>query len=724
MREVSTRATRILIEALENAGLPIAPLCDGLPVTLDELRAPSARIDWDLFAQVFERVPLVCGDALTPEELGARMVVSPSFEFLHRAGRLLISPRQLYSLAARMMSTALFLNVVVRVQWLPTGRIVVIGELLPGFRESETFFRVSMGNVAGLPRLLDLPASTIEEQTTTGRSGRIILVPPRSHTLGARIKRTVRTLGALGEIYRGVVEQQAEIASSQAALRTSRHEMRQLMERLPEGVIIHRDGTVAWANASLLESLGLARLEDVVGRHLLDLVPPEDRAALAAAMASARPKQVSDVRVEYRVRRPDGTVRWLEAGTAQNVEFEGAPARLVVLRDVTVQRRFEEQLALADRLASLGTLAAGVAHEINNPLAYAHTSLEVATRELVALGEPARTARAEEAIGWARQGTERVRTIVRDLKTLSRAEEEPLEAVELSPLLDSTLAMAASGIATKARLERSYQATLPALGTRGRLGQVFLNLILNAADAIPEGAPERHHIRVSTADGPGGTVVIAIADTGSGIPEALASRIYDPFFTTKPVGSGTGLGLAVCHRIVAQLGGEIRFESRPGAGTTFRVTVPAAERVVASPAAPAPAPAPAPLASPRPRARLLIVDDEPALLRSVRALLSTTHDVVTATSGRQALAMLRADHGFDAVLADLMMADVTGMELYDAVLADHPQLARRFVFMTGGTFTERGRDFLAHVSNPCLEKPFDAAELLDMVDKVAPDPPA
>jgi two-component system cell cycle sensor histidine kinase/response regulator CckA len=203
-----------------------------------------------------------------------------------------------------------------------------------------------------------------------------------------------------------------------------------------------------------------------------------------------------------------------------------------------------------------------------------------------------------------------------------------------------------------------------------------------------------------------GDAVVEISDTGIGIAPALAPRVFDPFFTTKPVGSGTGLGLAICHQIVTELGGEIIFESRPDAGTTFRVTLPAGE--LPQPMAPAPA-------RETRRARVLIVDDEPALLRSIGDLIGEEHDVVTASSGRQALDVLRVDRGFDVILADLMMADVTGMDLFEVVRSDHPELERRFVFMTGGAFTLRGRTLLASTANRCIEKPFDGAELLRVI---------
>ena len=467
----------------------------------------------------------------------------------------------------------MFTNIAVTVTTGPAGQMIVTGELAAGYRESERLFRLCHANIAALPRLLDLPPAMIEEQVVTGRRGRLVLELPPSHTIGARLRRGMRTVFALGDVVRSVARQQAELDGSLAALRASRHELRQLIERLPEGVLVHRGGTVVWANAAVIESLGYEHRDEVVGRHILDFVPPEDRAPLAEEMAKAGPNQVNEERIEYRVLRPDGTYRRLQAGTVQHVEFEGARARLVVLRDVTEQHRLHDQLALAERMALIGRLGAGVAHEINNPLAYAHASIEVAMN---LLAEQPRNDKLDEALARAREGTERVRGIVRDLKMLSRADDEPGEAVDLPALLDSTLALAANAIVPKARVIRSYGEAPRARATRGRLGQLFLNLLLNAADAIPDGHPERHEIRVRIGQDAAGRPVVEIADTGIGIPPALAERVFEPFFTTKPAGMGTGLGLAVCHRIVTQLGGEIELASTPDA-TTFRVALPPGE---------------------------------------------------------------------------------------------------------------------------------------------------
>jgi PAS domain S-box-containing protein len=699
VREVSGNAVSSILEVLERARIPVDALLARCAFPVEQLRGPNARVDWDAFVSLVDGLEASSGGAISMEQVGTQMLMVPSFHFVQLAAKIVISPRQLYSVAHHFVAPAMFSNVIVTQEWLPDGKVVVTGEIAQGYRESVAFHRMCHANVIATPKLLDLPPSKVEEQVLAGRRSRLVLTPPQSHTFAAKLRRGVQACFALGDAIRGVVRQQDELDGSLAALRSSRQELRQLIEGLPEGVLIHRAGIVAWANASMLESLGYRTLDDVVGRNVLEFLPVEDRS-------------VFDARTEYRVLRPDGTVRQLQAGAVQHVEFEGVMSRLVVLRDVTEHHRLRDQLAMSERMALLGRLAAGVAHEINNPLAYTHTSIEVALREVAGLRDPLRTAKLDEALVRAREGTERVRGIVRDMKLLTRVDGETIEAVDLAEVLDSTLALSANAIAPRARVIRSYGAAPRARATRGRLGQLFLNLVLNAVDAIPEGNPDRHEIRVTLTSDAAGRAVVEIADTGVGIASGLHGQVFDPFFTTKGVGAGTGLGLSICHGIVTQFGGEISFDSTPGNGTMFRVALPASDaEPVVDPAPP----------RDRGRGRILIIDDEPELLRSLDALIGDSHEVVTASSGRQALELLRSDRGFDLILTDLMMADVTGMELFEAVRADYPGLEQQFVFMTGGAFTTGSRKLLASVPNRCLEKPFDADELLrtvgELVDK-------
>ena len=275
---------------------------------------------------------------------------------------------------------------------------------------------------------------------------------------------------------------------------------------------------------------------------------------------------------EYRVLRPDGSLRWVQSGATQIVDYHGAQTRLVMLRDVTERHRLREQAAITERLASIGALAANVAHEINNPLTYVRLSLEMASRH--ACETCAADSELRASLALAREGTDHALNIVRDLTMLSRTDDERAEAVDVQALLDSSLALAQSAITAKARLVRRYAPTPPALAPRGRLAQVFLNLLSNATDAIPEGAPASHVISAVTSTDGRGRAVVEIFDSGCGVAPGIAPRVFDAFFTTKPIGVGTGLGLAICHRIVTELGGEITFESAPGA-TTFRVALPA-----------------------------------------------------------------------------------------------------------------------------------------------------
>ncbi len=712
MGEVSCKAVRLLLDAAEGAGISVNAVVSGLPVSLAELRDPARRIDWDVFVDLLDRLDAECADRLPLEELGARILKVPSFHLLRRAGQLFMTPRQLYELGRRFVAPAFFPNVLVTVEWLGSGRLVVEGELLAGYRESVPFFRMCHGNVAAFPRLLDLPDARIEEQAFTGRRGRLVLVPPASHTLAARVRRSARALRALGEVLSGIERHETDLEASLEALRTSRHEMQMLVERLPDGVMVHAGGVVRWANSALAEILGAARGEDLVGKSVTSFVPPEDREDLVLAMRRSAKNEVAGTPLEYRVLRPDGAIRRVQAGIAQLVELDGQPARMVVLRDVTEQHRLREQVAIGDRMASLGALAAGIAHEINNPLAYTRLSLEIAARESAALGGPG-SADLRTALKSAREGTERVLAMVHNLKVFSRVHDEPFEAVDLPAVLDATLAIAERAVTAKARLVRAYGPAPLARAQRGKLGQVFLNLLTNAADAIPEGLPPASHVvRITTRTDAQGCPVVEIFDSGCGIAPEVGRRVFDPFFTTKPVGSGTGLGLAVCKRILIELDGTIDFESVPGA-TTFRVTLPAAPSTMRHEHHGPPG-----AENEAPRGRVLVVDDEPALLVSIRRSLARRRSLRRAAGMREALAILDGDDGFDAILADLMMTEATGIDLYTAVRQRHPDLASRFLFMTGGAFTAKTQTFLAETSLRILEKPFRGDELMDAVDDV------
>lgn len=388
---------------------------------------------------------------------------------------------------------------------------------------------------------------------------------------------------------------------------------------------------------------------------------------------------------------------------------------------VVAQHRAE-----TERMASLGTLAAGVAHEINNPLAYVLGNLDLGLRELRGLrellqGHPneelERVFGAVAALDSAREGAERVRNIVRDLMDFSRAGSHTGEAVDVELVLDATVRVAWNEIRHRARLIKRYAGIARVSGDEARLGQVFLNLVMNAAQAI-SGDPAVNEIAISTYC-EHGAAVIEISDTGGGIRDCDLERVFDPFFTTKAAGSGVGLGLAICRSIITGLGGEISVSSQPMRGTSFRVVLPFAPE---DSAVQRRAVAEAPPESESLPARILIVDDEPLLGQTLLYAFKGRHDVTICTSGRDALTRLQTDARFDLVLCDLMMPDVSGAAVYDSVKVSHPELAKRFVFMTGGAFTDKARDFLAQHPGAQLEKPFNIAEIEKILRQFAAKP--
>jgi signal transduction histidine kinase/ActR/RegA family two-component response regulator len=417
------------------------------------------------------------------------------------------------------------------------------------------------------------------------------------------------------------------------------------------------------------------------------------------------------------------TLGWLEQGVREQVsllenlveEARGFQERVYVQQRLLDTRHDElrllrDQLVVADRRSAVGTLSAGVAHEINNPLAYITANTQFALQELRRMREDFLTLRPEGESDWdevvnalteASDGCSRVQHIVLSLKSFSCGDDGRQQAIELVSSLKTAINMASNEIRHRARLVHEPSPQVRVEANEVRLAQVFLNLLINAAQAIAPGAVEDNEIRISTRQGPEGDVRVSITDTGSGMTPEVRERLFTPFFTTKPIGVGTGLGLSVCQGLVRGMGGHIEVRSEPGRGSTFTVVLPAATgpsgNVVAHPAT-----------SLRPaRARLLVVDDEPRVGISLRRALSREHEVVLASGGREALARLCQGAPFDVILCDLMMPEMNGMELFAELERLHPAQASRVLFLTGGAVTEQGRAFVEEHSERVLLKPMD-----------------
>jgi two-component system cell cycle sensor histidine kinase/response regulator CckA len=480
------------------------------------------------------------------------------------------------------------------------------------------------------------------------------------------------------------------------------------------------DGYFKRVNPSWTRTLGWTEAE-LMAVPSVEFVHPDDRERTLSGRQRLRAGQEMGVLVN-RYRCKDGSYRWFEWRSF------GHPERGLVYaaaRDVTEQKladarlrqaqereaQLERQLTFADRLASVGTLAGGVAHEINNPLASVTANIELIIESLDVA--PVKVAELRAMALDIKAGAERIGTVVRGVMTFSRLEEERRAVMDLRPVLELASNMTFNEIRHRARLVKVIHDTPPVVADEARLGQVFINLLLNAAQAIPEGHASSNEITLTASTDPEGRAVVEVRDTGAGISAQALGRVFDPFFTTKAVGVGTGLGLSISHGIVVGLGGTISATSETDRGTTFRVVLPPAPSSTAavSVATPAIEPTVAPA-----RAVILVVDDEPAVGKAIRRVLHD-HDVTVVTRATDGLELVAADQRFDLIITDLMMPEMSGMDFYDELARRFPDLAARVVFVTGGAFTPDARSFLDRVKNPLIEKPFAPKQLREQVER-------
>jgi two-component system, cell cycle sensor histidine kinase and response regulator CckA len=379
-------------------------------------------------------------------------------------------------------------------------------------------------------------------------------------------------------------------------------------------------------------------------------------------------------------------------------------------READITTRLHE----VDRLLSCGFLAGGIAHEINNAL----TSMRLSLGRLVSF-EASRRPQTEERkhrielLQDIREGVARIERIARELKAFAHDDDDqPVRAIDVVAELGKATALVAHEIHHRAQLVASYEPVPPVRASGAALRKVFVNLLLNSIQSIPEGAAHTHEIRVATRTDANGRIVIEVADTGSGIPRAVANRIFEPFFTTSPSHT-LGLGLTIARDVIAALDGEIMIDSIEGTGTIVRIVLPPTTDAVAHEVA-------EPLSAPTTttvRRRILIIDDDRPVAAAIAFELAA-HDVVVAESGREALELLRREASYDLILCDLMMPDVTGMDVYKALSTIAPEMLDKVVLMTGGAFTAQARQFIADVNAPLLEKPFHTGQLVALVDGI------
>jgi PAS domain S-box-containing protein len=474
---------------------------------------------------------------------------------------------------------------------------------------------------------------------------------------------------------------------------------------------------IVYANATYHALVG-APPEEVRGaspsKHVGEMAPGA-RQRMEEALSQALP-----FRGEVPLARQDGQRLYSELQLSPVRDAAGVSTHLVSMhRDVTATHEMRARLLSAERIAAVGTLAAGVGHEINNPLAYLTMNLDAAARELGRGTSPVSRA-VYGHMRNAQEGAERIRLLVQDLRTFSREGSEEHQPVDLLAVVAPALRMTRHVLGSRARLVEEYGTVPRVMGSEARLGQVLLNLLVNAMQAIPDGNAARHEVRVRTGRALDGRVLVEVSDTGRGIHPQVLPHIFEPFFTTKSSEEGTGLGLSICHQIIRAHAGELLVRSEPGRGSVFTVLLPAAPSEGEVNTVPQRTSnvvkAEVQEGAPARRGRVLIIDDEPRMAQSMRLLLEPSHDVVTTTRGSEALEWVSAGQRFDVVVCDLQMPGTTGMDIHAWLTLREPALAERLVFISGGACTAAAREFLRTVRNQVLEKPVRPDVLLATID--------
>ncbi len=463
-------------------------------------------------------------------------------------------------------------------------------------------------------------------------------------------------------------------------------------------------GNTKWLNVVNRRGLGTSGGTGVKYVDIGVLTDPEQIAAFEQARHAVNLGVLPYFELE--VSMPvDGSHRWFGVRMSR-ISSGSTPRTIITHRDITDQRTAQRQIALADRLASVGTLAAGVAHEINNPLTYVLANTETLVAEQRFPEDPEATQMLRDSL----QGLRRVQSIVKVLHAFARREDDEATPSDVNAAIRGALVLSRRQLQGVCDITTDLVVASPVACGPGPMIQVLLNLLVNAAqcfDRRRETEPEIH-IRGRQI---GEEVHVSVIDNGPGIAPHVLPHIFDAFFTTKRSGKGSGLGLAICQDLIEAHGGRIEVESTVGKGTTFTIIVPTAtylpdgDTMVPS------------LGLDR-GSKVLVVDDEPLVAKALARLLAARYTVVTAHSVAEAISVLNADAGFHAILCDLMLGDGLGAQVYDHVVANQPDLVRKIMVMTGGAVGHDAVEFLSRSSVLTIDKPIDASKLMRTIKSV------
>ncbi|MCG8421001.1 MAG: PAS domain S-box protein [Proteobacteria bacterium] len=528
---------------------------------------------------------------------------------------------------------------------------------------------------------------------------------------------------------RKVAEDKARRLAAAEAMAAAARDKAALAEASPVGIFqTDAHGACLYVNKRWCEIAGLSA-EEAAGDGWVRGLHDHDRERVIKAWNTAVHENCR-FRLEYRFQHRDGRIAWVVGQAVATRDQRGDVREYIgTITDITdrkraeqEQRRLEAQLRQKQKIESLGVMASGIAHEINNPLFALLINVDELKKRIThyRVTAPDTLLGSSTLLDDISEAGQRIRDIVHTLGIFARADDARISDLDVRAVMDASLRLANHEIRHRAELVRNYGEIPLVRGNETRLGQVFLNLLINAAHAIPDGRAHDNQICITVRAHTGDQVCVMVEDTGAGISPEVRHRIFDPFFTTKPVGRGTGLGLPICHTIVTAMGGTIDIDSSPGEGTSVRLLLPAmSHRVTDHCDAAAGLHQGESLYAWQRSLWVLVVDDDRHVRDAIRRQL-LGHTVSEASNGQAALSLL-SEYTYDAVLCDLMMPDLSGVDVYKTLLEISPVMAGRFIIMSGGASIPQSRDFLAQTPVPRLDKPFTAGELLALLRTVVPD---
>jgi PAS domain S-box-containing protein len=507
---------------------------------------------------------------------------------------------------------------------------------------------------------------------------------------------------------------------TELALERSHRAFRQVIDAAPDGVGVVRDGELVYANLALARCFGHAAGMDMVGLDPAELLRAEDRDATREHLKKLLDDKRGEAPRQYQALRKDGASIVIEISTGYLEDFEGAPALILFVRDVTLRVQLEAQMMMTERVLATARLATGAALELSNPLAYMALNTQFLREELEKLKDSVPQDAMRElgdALVEVEQGANRMRELLTTLRSIARAETDRTEQVQIARVLETASNLAVTEHGGAIRVVREVPASLVARANAGGLLQLLFTLLAKLARGrgarANDGDPAQPQPTITVrgrAEASGHVVVEIRDDAPSPSPEVVASLFDADFLAREPVGAASGL--AVCKQMAEAMGGHVDARAEVPAGKCITLVLPGAE-------AQEEPPKPEVRPTPRPRkARLLVVDDEPMVTWSVRRVLGRDFDVVVASSGSEALRAIQNSGGFEAIVCDLLMPGMTGMEVYARVREIDAALSDKIIFLTGGAFTPEVGRFLGTVRNPRLDKPVQMDRLRAEVARV------